>query len=125
MVPDLLTIETTPPGAEVFIRDYSDRNPKWEPLGRSPLREARRAQGVQRWKISLREYEMKEGALLTGPEPVGNLRVANRASFACESGFQRFKLAGFPFGDILLAQPGEDPLQQRQCPPAVKDPVWS
>jgi serine/threonine protein kinase len=67
----VMSFETAPPGAEVFIREYSDLNPRWEPIGKSPLKGARLPQGVKRWKITLPGYEAAEGALLTGSEPVG------------------------------------------------------
>ena len=35
----VISVETTPPGAQVFIRDYSDLSPEWEPIGKSPLNE--------------------------------------------------------------------------------------
>jgi serine/threonine protein kinase/formylglycine-generating enzyme required for sulfatase activity len=66
----VISFETTPPGAEVFIREYGNLNPGWEPVGKSPLKEARLPQGVKRWKVSLEGYEIAEGALLTGQEPV-------------------------------------------------------
>jgi len=66
----VISIETTPPGADVFIRDYSDLNPKWEPIGKSPLNEVKVPRGFKRWEISLPEYECAEGALLTSPKPV-------------------------------------------------------
>ncbi len=66
----VISIETTPPGADVFIRDYSDLDPKWEPIGKSPLKELKVPQGFKRWKITMPEYECAEGSLLTTREPV-------------------------------------------------------
>ena len=65
-----ISIETTPPGAQVFIRDYRDLDPKWEPIGKSPLNEMKVPAGFQRWKINLPGYEVAEGALSTSPKPV-------------------------------------------------------
>jgi len=59
----VISVETMPPGAQVFIRDYSDLNPKWEPIGKSPLYQVKVPQGFKRWKIILPEYEYTEGAL--------------------------------------------------------------
>ena len=66
----LISVETTPPGAQVFIRDYSDLNPKWEPVGKSPLKEMKVPQGFKRWKITMPEYESAEGTLSAGFKPV-------------------------------------------------------
>ena len=65
-----VSVETTPPGAQVFIRDYRDLNPKWEPVGESPLNEMKVPQGFKRWKIALPGYEISEGALPAGPKTV-------------------------------------------------------
>ena len=65
-----ISVETTPPGAQVFIRDYRDLNPNWEPVGKSPLNEMKMSQGFKRWKITLPGYEVAEGALPAGPKTV-------------------------------------------------------
>ena len=70
-----ISIETTPPGAQVFIRDYNDSNPQWEPVGKSPLKEMKVPQGFQRWKISLPEYEGVNGAVSTSPFKPAELKV--------------------------------------------------
>ncbi len=62
----VVSFETTPPGANVFIREYSELNPKWEPIGKSPFKGVRGPQGVKRWKVTLPGYEMAEGALVAG-----------------------------------------------------------
>ena len=59
----VISVETTPPGAQVFIRDYSDLSPKWQPVGKSPLYEVKMSQGMKRWKITMFGYEYAEGAL--------------------------------------------------------------
>ena len=53
----VISIASTPPGAEVFIRDYSDLNPQWDPIGKSPLKQLKVPQGFKRWKITLPGYE--------------------------------------------------------------------
>ncbi len=69
-VVSVISFETTPPGAEVFIREYSDVNPQWAPIGKSPVQGARLPQGVKRWKVGLEGYEIAEGAVLAGQEPI-------------------------------------------------------
>jgi eukaryotic-like serine/threonine-protein kinase len=66
----IISIQTTPPGAQVFLRDYSDLNPKWEPIGKSPLKDMKVSRGFKRWKIALPEYECAEGAVSTRRKPV-------------------------------------------------------
>jgi eukaryotic-like serine/threonine-protein kinase len=66
----VISVETTPPGAQVFIRDYNDLNAKWEPVGNSPLNATKVAQGLKRWKITMPEYESAEGTLFASSKPV-------------------------------------------------------
>jgi formylglycine-generating enzyme required for sulfatase activity/dienelactone hydrolase/predicted Ser/Thr protein kinase len=66
----VITIETTPPGAQVFIRDYRELNPNWAPIGKSPLNAVKVPRGFKRWKITMPEYEPAEGALLVRSKPV-------------------------------------------------------
>ncbi len=66
----VISIETTPPGAQVFIRDYSDLSPEWEPVSKSPLKEIKVPQGFKRWKITMPEYECAEGALFASFKPI-------------------------------------------------------
>ena len=66
----VISVETTPPGAQVFIRDYNDLNAKWEPVGNSPLNATKVAQGLKRWKIAMPEYESAEGTLFASFKPV-------------------------------------------------------
>jgi uncharacterized repeat protein (TIGR03803 family) len=66
----VISVETTPAGAQVFIRDYNILNAKWEPVGNSPLHATKLAQGLKRWKITMPEYESAEGTLLASFEPV-------------------------------------------------------
>jgi serine/threonine protein kinase/formylglycine-generating enzyme required for sulfatase activity/dienelactone hydrolase len=65
-----ISFETTPPGAEVYLREYNNLSPKWEPIGKSPVKGARLPQGFKRWKVIVPGYETAEGALFTGSEPV-------------------------------------------------------
>ncbi len=66
----VISVETTPPGAQVFIRDYNNLNAKWEPVGNSPLNATKVAQGLKRWKITMPEYESAEGTLFASFKPV-------------------------------------------------------
>ena len=66
----LISVETTPPGAQVFIKNYTDLDAKWEPVGKSPINATKVAQGLKRWKIIMPEYERAEGTLFASFKPV-------------------------------------------------------
>jgi formylglycine-generating enzyme required for sulfatase activity/dienelactone hydrolase/predicted Ser/Thr protein kinase len=55
-------IRTTPPGANVYMRDYADVNGEWRLLGQSPINDVRIPIGYFRWKIAERGFETVEGA---------------------------------------------------------------
>jgi|WetSurSiteA1Bulk_404760.scaffolds.fasta_scaffold01331_3 eukaryotic-like serine/threonine-protein kinase len=48
-----LTILTDPPGADIYIREYSDINGKWKKLGRTPIRNAKIPGSKIWWTSSL------------------------------------------------------------------------
>jgi serine/threonine protein kinase/formylglycine-generating enzyme required for sulfatase activity/dienelactone hydrolase len=58
-----LSIETEPAGADVYIKDYTDRQDSWEYFGRSPVVNRRSYQGYRHWKIEKDGFETAEGAL--------------------------------------------------------------
>jgi eukaryotic-like serine/threonine-protein kinase len=65
-----VSIQTTPPGAAVYIKDYADRADDWQLLGTSPLENIRVPIGYFRWKISKRGYTTLEGAAGTFVSPI-------------------------------------------------------
>jgi len=86
------SVRTTPPGAEVFIKDYLTPDAEWESLGKSPLEALRIPHTYLRWKIEKSGYDpleaapqgkgIPEGAILfdftltpTGTAPPGMVRV--------------------------------------------------
>jgi eukaryotic-like serine/threonine-protein kinase len=46
-----ISIETTPPGADVYRSVYGDANAPWQFVGRTPVKEVRAPQGYYVWKI--------------------------------------------------------------------------
>jgi formylglycine-generating enzyme required for sulfatase activity/dienelactone hydrolase len=58
----MISIETMPPEAEVFIKDYATDN-EWNHLGRTPLSEAETSRGFKHWKVTKSGYETSEGAI--------------------------------------------------------------
>jgi formylglycine-generating enzyme required for sulfatase activity/dienelactone hydrolase len=56
-----VSVQTTPRGARVYIRDYLAVSGEWEFLGRSPLEGLKVRRGCKRWKIVMPGYETVEG----------------------------------------------------------------
>ena len=56
----LTDVETTPSGAVIEIREYSDRSAPWRSLGTSPLAQVRLPLGPHRWRFSKSGYETVE-----------------------------------------------------------------
>ncbi len=54
------SIITTPSGAEVYYKEYSDLEGEWQYLGRSPLENIRFPRGAYRWKIEKDGFETRE-----------------------------------------------------------------
>jgi eukaryotic-like serine/threonine-protein kinase len=46
-----VTLKTTPPGVEVYRKDYVDSTAPWELVGRTPLRNVRQPRGMFIWKF--------------------------------------------------------------------------
>jgi formylglycine-generating enzyme required for sulfatase activity/dienelactone hydrolase len=59
-----LTITTTPSGAEVYIKDYTDVSGEWQFLGTSPLLNIRISRAFKRWKILKEGFDTVEGGEL-------------------------------------------------------------
>src|SRR6266446_622619 len=57
------SVETTPPGADIFVKDYSDLDSEWQRLGQSPLQKIRLPLGYFRWRASKPGYETVEAAV--------------------------------------------------------------
>jgi serine/threonine protein kinase len=56
------SIETTPPGADIFIKDYKAVDSDWEYLGQSPIDNIRVSRGFKRLKITMEGHETIEQA---------------------------------------------------------------
>ena len=54
------SITTTPSGAEVYYKEYSGVEARWQYLGRSPLQNIRFPRGVYRWRIEKDGFETRE-----------------------------------------------------------------
>ncbi len=56
------SVETKPPGADVFAKPYSDPNGPWEYLGKSPVQNLRLPEIALRWKIVMPGFETIESS---------------------------------------------------------------
>ena len=69
------SVETTPAGADVYRRAYSDANAPWELVGRTPLKDVRQPRGNFVWKFEKPGFAtvLRTTAALFGwyPPPVG------------------------------------------------------
>jgi hypothetical protein len=52
-----ISIETNPPGAQIWMRKYSAPESEWEYVGISPLNTIRLPMGIFRWKMEKEGYE--------------------------------------------------------------------
>ena len=62
-----ISVETKPPGADVYVRDYADTAADWQHLGQSPVEGVRIPLRYSRWRITKDGYEELETADASGP----------------------------------------------------------
>jgi len=68
-MPELSThvsIETTPPGADVYFKRYEAVDSDWEPLGRTPIARKRIPYGYYRWRVEKTGFQTLEQARGSG-----------------------------------------------------------
>jgi hypothetical protein len=51
------TFKTNPDGADVFWKDYNDKNDEWKPIGKTPLKNARMPKGFPNIKIEKQGFQ--------------------------------------------------------------------
>ena len=62
-----ISVETDPPGADVYVRDYADTDAEWQHLGQSPVEGVRIPLRYSRWRVTKEGYEELEAADTRGP----------------------------------------------------------
>jgi formylglycine-generating enzyme required for sulfatase activity/dienelactone hydrolase len=86
-----ISVQTDPPGAEIFIKDYMDQEDAWQGVGRSPLDKVKVPGGFQRWKAILPGYEPVEGAVT-----VESMKIIPNLTFAAELKIKLDKIGTLP-----------------------------
>ena len=61
-----VSVQTTPPGADVYVADFRNPGAGWERLGTSPLKDTRVSSGMLRWRVEKAGYETVESAFWSG-----------------------------------------------------------
>lgn len=59
----VLSVETDPADADVWIENYFEPAGRWRRIGRTPIRSYRLSQGYKHWKIAKPGFETAEGTL--------------------------------------------------------------
>src|SRR6266849_1126789 len=72
------SVRTTPPGADVYFRDYNDAPTEWEHLGKTPLENVRLPAGIFAFKLTMTGFETVEGStefarIDLALDPIGSL----------------------------------------------------
>lgn len=67
LVAGSISVKTEPYGADIWIKDYTDRENHWEYLGRSPVANIRHYQGYKHWRIEKEGFETAEGTSYVRP----------------------------------------------------------
>ena len=62
-----ISVETKPPGADVYVKDYTDTEGAWQHLGPSPVQQVRIPLQYFRWRITKDDHEEIEIADRRGP----------------------------------------------------------
>ena len=93
-----LSLDTMPPGADVYRRDYIDANAPWEFVGRTPLKNLRQPRGMFVWKFEKPGF----GTVL-------------RTTVTPQYSMPRGEPAG---GDVILDEAGKTPAGMVRVSPA-------
>jgi len=99
----VVTIDTTPPGAEIRWKDYSTPAAAWQSLGRSPLGQVRIPIGALRVEVSSPGFETLERVLIKWNkdfhDPAGEV---NLGQYGDRIHFELSKLGALPPGMVMV-----------------------
>jgi len=57
---DMMSIDTNPTGAQIYVKRYEQASGKWKRIGRSPISKVRLPRGLYRWKLTKPGYATLE-----------------------------------------------------------------
>jgi len=102
----VISIQTTPPGADVYIKEYKAIDNHWDYLGRTPIDSARIPKVYFRWKIEKDGYETIERAS-SGRTELDQLMLIKRDSIPpnmikVPGGEHSVFILGRSYEDIIL-----------------------
>jgi eukaryotic-like serine/threonine-protein kinase len=102
-----VSVQTSSPGAEIYMRTYSAAHAEWTSLGKSPISNLRIPWAYLRWKIAKPGYGTVEAASVTVPNITLNFLIDD--------------LASIPEGMVHV--PGGT-FQYRSADPVHLEPYW-
>lgn len=99
----VVTIETTPPGAEIRWKNYSTPEAGWQSLGRSPLAQVRIPLGVLRVEVSKDGFETFDGVLVRWNGDLHDAAAApNLGHYGNQIRFDLSKPGALPSGMVTV-----------------------
>ena len=97
-----MSVRTSPPGADLYIKGYAETNEGWLPFGRSPLENTKGPMGYYRWRVVKPGFTTFEGG---GPAGMGD------AAFAlAPEGTLPDRMVQIPGGTATILDVGPVPL---------------
>jgi len=106
------SVTTTPPGADVFFKEYLDIDGPWRRLGQSPIENIRFPHGVYRWKIEKEGFETREsvaGEHLDNKRIIDNkLHIVLHEEEAAPSGMVQIPAGNFEVRSTRISHHIED-----------------
>jgi len=91
----LMSLKTTPPGAELSIKSYRAPDEEWKPVGRTPLENFAMPLDMVRWRITKEGFEPVDATFSQSPYS-RSVRYTLDAKGSVPAGMVR--VAGGPFG---------------------------
>ena len=88
-------IHSTPPGADVFLKEYADLSGDWLPVGRTPINDVHLPIEPYRWRFTKTGFSTLE---INGGSELGELNVALDKEGALPPGMLRVPAGSFHFG---------------------------
>ena len=95
------SLDTTPPGAEIQFKEYSDVKADWISLGKSPLSQLRLPQGMFRIQVRAAGYEPRETVMRITRDPA-TIRLTLREQGSVPAGMVAMEAGQLDMGFPVL-----------------------